>query len=612
MKNLINNIKKNYPSMIIILLIGFALGWLFFHNSKSENNANPQTKEEVHNHSAEETEVWTCSMHPQIRSDKPGKCPICSMDLIPLQKTSDSDAEETDTEALVLSESAAKLAQVETITVKKGQPTKEVFLQGKVFADERNIAELTARYGGRIEKLFVNFTGQNVRKGQRLATIYSQALISAQKELLEAISFKESRPNLYKASRSKLKLWNLTDNQIDNIEDSGEPILYFDVLSPISGTVMDRHVAMGDYVKEGTPLFKLIDLSKVWVMFDAYESDLPWIKLNDKVSFRLQSIPDKKYEAKVTYIDPFIDPQTRAAKVRVEVNNNDKLLKPEMFVNGYLVSEIANNTDEILIPKSSVLWTGRRAIVYVKLPDSENSFKYREVTLGPEAGNFYVISDGLKEGEEIVVNGVFKIDAASQLQGLKSMMNPEGGAGSTPHDMSKMDMSNTEQSKTSELYKTKDYKVNPDKISDKFKSQLTEVYNAYIAMKDAFVKSDVKLSTEKAQSLKLAINNTDMSLLKGDAHLLWMEKMNEMKSLINNILSQKNLEKQRFEFSKLSLVFYDTVKKFGLVNKTVYYQFCPMANENGGAYWLSDDKEILNPYFGDMMLNCGEVRETIK
>jgi len=612
MKNLINNIKNNYQSMIIILLIGFAIGWLFFHNSGSKNNANPQTKEEVHNHSAEETGIWTCSMHPQIRSDKPGKCPICSMDLIPLQKTTANEAGKADPEALVLSESAAKLAQVETITVKKGQPAKEIFLQGKVLADERNIAELSARYGGRIEKLFVNFTGQNVKKGQRLATIYSPGLISAQKELLEAISFKNSRPNLYKASRSKLKLWNITDNQIDKIEETGEPILYFDVLSPISGTVMNRHVAMGDYVKEGTPLFKLIDLSKVWVMFDAYESDLPWIKLNDNVSFRLQSIPDKKYEAKVTYIDPFIDPKMRISKVRVEVNNYDKLLKPEMFVNGYLVSEIANSTDEILVPKSAVLWTGKRAIVYVKLPGTKNSFKYREVTLGPEAANYYVISDGLKEGEEIVVNGVFKIDAASQLQGLKSMMNPEGGSGSTPQDMSKMDMKDAKHSISSVTNKDKDYQINPDDISNKFKLQLTEVYNAYIDMKDAFVKSDLKESTQKAKNLKLTINNTDMSLLKGDAHLLWMEKMNDMKSLINNIIAQRDLEKQRYEFSKLSLVFYDTVKKFGLENKTVYYQYCPMANQNGGAYWLSDDKEILNPYFGDMMLNCGEVKETIK
>lgn len=612
MKNLINNIKNNYQSMIIILLIGFAIGWLFFHNSGSKNNANPQTKEEVHNHSAEETEIWTCSMHPQIRSDKPGKCPICSMDLISLQKTTANEAEKADPEALVLSESAAKLAQVETMTVKKGQPAKEIFLQGKVLADERNIAELTARYGGRIEKLFVNFTGQNVKKGQRLATIYSPGLISAQKELLEAISFKNSRPNLYKASRSKLKLWNITDNQINKIEETGEPILYFDVLSPISGTVMNKHVAMGDYVKEGTPLFKLIDLSKVWVMFDAYESDLPWIKLDDSVSFRLQSIPDKKYEAKVTYIDPFIDPKMRISKVRVEVNNYDKLLKPEMFVNGYLVSEIANSTDEILVPKSAVLWTGKRAIVYVKLPGTKNSFKYREVRLGPEAANYYVISDGLKDGEEIVVNGVFKIDAASQLQGLKSMMNPEGGSGSTPHDMSKMDMKDAKHSKSSVTNKDKDYQINPDDISNKFKLQLTEVYNAYIDMKDAFVNSDLKQSTQKAENLKLIINNTDMSLLKGDAHLFWMEKMNDMKRLINNIIAQRDMEKQRYEFSKLSLVFYDTVKKFGLVNKTVYYQYCPMANQNGGAYWLSDDKEILNPYFGDMMLNCGEVKETIK
>lgn len=152
-------------------------------------------------------------------------------------------------------------------------------MQGKVQADERNIAEITARFGGRIEQLFVNFTGQHVRKGEKLATIYSPELVTAQRELLEVLTFKERRPSLYKAVRNKLKLWDLTDKQISAIEEKGEPQFYFDVLSPISGTVILRHVAIGDYVKEGTALFKVVDLSKVWVMFDAYESDLPWIKL---------------------------------------------------------------------------------------------------------------------------------------------------------------------------------------------------------------------------------------------------------------------------------------------------------------------------------------------
>ncbi len=160
-------------------------------------------------------------------------------------------------------------------------------------ADERNIAELTARFGGRIEKLFVNYTGQNVRLGEKLATIYSPDLVTAQRELLEAISFKEDRPSFYLAAKSKLKLWDLSDDQINAIEEKGEPQLYFDILSPISGTVMMRHVALGDYVKEGSALFQVTNLSKVWVMFDAYESDLPWIKTGDHVELTIQSLPGK-------------------------------------------------------------------------------------------------------------------------------------------------------------------------------------------------------------------------------------------------------------------------------------------------------------------------------
>ncbi|MCK4991674.1 MAG: efflux RND transporter periplasmic adaptor subunit, partial [Bacteroidales bacterium] len=306
---------------------------------------------------------------------------------------------------------------------------------------ERNIAELTARFGGRIEKLFVNFTGQNVRQGEKLATIYSPDLITAQRELLEAVSFKENRPSFYTSVKAKLKLWDLTDNQISAIEENGEPQLYFDVLSPISGTVMMRHVALGDYVREGSALFQVTDLKKVWVMFDAYESDLPWINMGDHVELTIPSIPGKEFDGKVAFIDPFIDAKTRIAKVRIELSNPGLKLKPEMFANGVLHSNIAESSDHLLIPKSSILWTGKRAVVYVKVPDRESpSFLYREITSGPEAGNFYVVADGLEEGEQIVVNGVFKIDAAAQLEGKPSMMNPQGGRVSTGHDHGGMEM----------------------------------------------------------------------------------------------------------------------------------------------------------------------------
>lgn len=460
MKTKINIDKKNIRNYTIVLVVGLILGWLFFHSSNKSTEA-------VHDHTEhaeeeEEATIWTCSMHPQIKMDKPGKCPICSMDLIPLE-TSSADDEGTDPNEVQMSESAMKLAEIQTMQVKKDYSNKEVYLLGKVKPDERNIAELTSRFGGRIEKLFVNFTGQNVTKGEKLAIIYSPELVTAQKELLEAIEYKETNPSFYKAARNKLKLWDLTDAQINGIETDGEPQNYFDVLSPISGTVTMRHVSLGDYVKEGNALFEVINLRKIWVMFEAYESDLPWLREGDKVNFTVQSLPGENFTGKVTYIDPFLNPKTRIANVRVEVANPKLELKPEMFANGIIKPKVSGGQKDLLIPKTSVLWTGKRAIVYVKVPGRKmTSFLYRQITLGPEAGDFYVVKEGLSEGEEIAVNGVFKIDAASQLEGKPSMMNPSGGAGSTPHDMSKMNMGGN--SKTNKKHDMSQMDSKPDKM----------------------------------------------------------------------------------------------------------------------------------------------------
>lgn len=604
MKQIIQNIKENYKLVLIVLVAGLLLGWLFFHHpgEKVAEQAGVESHE-GHNHEAEAT-IWTCSMHPQIRQDEPGQCPICGMDLIPLN-TLQSDEEQTDPDAIVMTESAAKLADVQTMVVQKGSPKKELYLQGKVQPDERNITELTARYGGRIEKLFVNFTGQDVKKGEKLATIYSPDLVTAQKELLEAINYKETRPSLYNAARAKLKLWDLSDEQISAIENEGQPQVYFDVTSPTSGTVTMRHVALGDYVKEGNALFQVIDLSKVWVMFDAYESDLPWIKKGDQATFTIQSLPGKTYTGKVAFIDPFLNAATRVAKVRVELNNPNQEVKPEMFVNGYIESKIAGKSQDILVPKSAVLWTGKKAVVYVKKPYAENpTFNYREIVLGPEAGSFYVVAEGLSEGEEIAVNGVFKIDAAAQLQGLPSMMNPEGGdsgAGSMPG----MDMGSGSMKKSEQQSETVD-------TDPKFSSQLTAVYDEYIKMKDAFVESDpVKVSAE-AKKVETAIAAVDMELLKGDAHMAWMKQLTVLNDAIKTIESENNIEEQRVSFSQFNLAFHNSLEMFGLKNETAYYQFCPMAFDNKGAYWISETEEIRNPYFGDMMLNCGETKETLK
>ncbi|MDE5421003.1 efflux RND transporter periplasmic adaptor subunit [Ancylomarina sp. DW003] len=601
MKSIIKNIKENYKLVVGVLVLGLFLGWLMSGGSGNVNTSEQGIENhEGHNHESADPQTWTCSMHPQIKQDKPGLCPICAMDLIPL-KSMQSGGDDVDPNEIVMSESAAKLASIQTTRVEIGNPVKTINLQGKVQVDERNISELTARFGGRIEKLFVNYTGQQVYKGEKLASIYSPALLSAQKELLEAISFKESRPGLYTAAKGKLKLWDLTDTQIAAIEEKGEPQAYFNILSPITGTVSMRHVALGDYVKEGKALFKVVDLSKVWVMFDAYESDLPWIKLGDKVNFNLKSTPGKSYTAKVTYIDPFINGKTRVAKVRLEAKNKNGVLKPEMFVQGVLESEIAENSSEIMVPKSAVLWTGKRSVVYVKIQDRESpSFLYREVVLGPEAGAYYVISEGLEEGEEIVTNGVFKIDAAAQLVGLRSMMNPDGGAAPVGHNHGDMGM---DQSK---------HKIENFDVDVKFKKQLTAFYNEYLVLAKAFVTSNSSEVKKASQTLMSKLEGIDMSLLKGDAHMSWMADLKILESKLKVIASKMDIDLQRAAFADFNLTFYKSVKSFGLNKVTTFYQFCPMANGDKGAYWLSNSADIQNPYFGDAMLGCGEVKETIK
>jgi RND family efflux transporter MFP subunit len=200
----------------------------------------------------------------------------------------------------------------------------------------------------------------------------------------------------------------------------------FEIFSNTNGIIINRRVNTGDHIDAGTILFDVADLSNVWVLFDAYESDLPFLKVGDKLTFTVQALPGITYSGKITFIDPVVDPVTRVSKVRVEIKNISGQLKPEMFATGIVNANLQQYSNEIVIPRSAVLWTGNRSIVYVKQPDTDEPvFKMREVELGPSLGNSYVVLNGLNEGEEIVTQGTFSVDASAQLQGKPSMMNQE-------------------------------------------------------------------------------------------------------------------------------------------------------------------------------------------
>ncbi len=573
MKNIIQN---KYFLLALTLLAGILLGWLL---KPSDHQTTESSNHQTIAPPDHQEEVWTCSMHPRIRRSEPGQCPICGMDLIPA--TTSRATADTNPMVLEMSPEAVAMADIQTSRVTGTTPEGEVLLTGKVQADESQRASITAKFPGRIEKLHVNFTGQVVKRGQRLATIYSPELLTAQKELLEAAKLKDTYPELYTSAREKLRLWKLSKKQIDQILQTGKVKEQFEVLADKGGVVTQRNVAVGDYVNTGAVLLDVVDLSRVWIILDAFETDLPLVKVGDQISFTVAALPGKTFQAKVSYIDPVINPGTRAASVRAETANPGGSLKPEMFVTARLRTNLATAEQSLFIPRTALLWTGKRSVVYVKVPDAEfPSYEMREVTLGPRMGEMYLIEAGLEAGEEIATNGVFAIDAAAQLSGNYSMMSrPESKTLQTP---------------------------------EAFREQITAAAEAYFEIKNALVHSDVKAARAASHTLEDALSEANMRLLQGQAHDRWMALKEQLSDDLDNIRAADDLETLRQHFSPLSDNILAMTESFGLEKEKVYKDFCPMAFNNKGDFWLSETEDIRNPYFGEDMLNCGEVRETYR
>ncbi len=590
------NIKFNITS-IVTLSTGLLLGWLFFGGN--------DTMTENHDHSGGTTKTWTCSMHPQVKQDAAGKCPFCGMALIPLQQTSDN----SNPNALTMSESAMKLANIQTIKVTSGTGESQIRLSGKIETDESRIKSQVLHIPGRIEKLYVDFTGQNIRLGQKIATIYSPELVTAQKELKEALRLADKYPNLVAAARRKFENWKLSPEQVKALEVSNEVQTRFDIIADISGVVTVKNVQVGDHLKQGDELFEVSDLSRVWVLFDAYEQDLKRIKTGNEIAFSVKAYPGESFKGKVEFIDQVVNPRTRTTSVRISVNNAAQRLKPEMLVEGIIKN--GNGASEISIPKSAVLWTGKRSIVYRQLSEDGPGFQMIEVVLGNAIDDHYIIMEGLEEGDLIVVNGVFFIDAAAQLQGMQSMMNPEGGKKSHKHDHGTMEMEN-DQGIDHSQHQMNQPEVNISnelfEVSSEFRNQLRKVFEVYLPLKDALIETDVNSTKQKASPLMAAVNGVDMSLVKGNAHNEWVKDFLVLKLSTQAILDQSDVEKIRESLSPLSDQLYQTLKKYQ-VKTGGYRQFCPMAFDNKGAFWLSDSEEVLNPYFGDAMLTCGSIEE---
>jgi Cu(I)/Ag(I) efflux system membrane fusion protein len=588
---------KKYIIYIGILVIGLLLGWVIFGNSSN--------KEVEHNHNevAETNQMWTCSMHPQIMKSEPGDCPICGMELIPAASSADGLL----ADQFKLTENAMALANVQTSIVGNGKVNgNTIKLSGKIVENEESNSVQVSYFSGRIERLNVSFTGEEIRKGQLLATIYSPELYAAQQELITAASLKESQPALYKAVRNKLKLWKLSENQINKIEISGKVLENFPVYATVSGTVSEKLVEQGDYIKQGQPLLKIAKLNTVWANFDVYENQIDLFKKGQEVSIITNAYPDKEFKGKVSFIDPVLDTRTRTVKLRVVLNNTNNAFKPGMFVEGKIEGASSSKEQVLNIPSTAILWTGERSVVYIKTSPDEAVFEMQEVKLGNTIGENYEVLSGLENGDEIVTNGTFTIDAAAQLQGKKSMMNKKGGKVMTGHE-GHLGMQKTTSSGDSN-HSEMNERI---KVSMDFQNQLKTVFNNYLGVKDVLVKDDSKKVADNAKKLLNKLNLMDMKLLKdNNAHNHWMKLEKELKSSTKSIVETSNIKEQRNHFKHLSSHLGSAIQSFG-INEKVYNQFCPMADNNKGAYWLSKEEKVSNPYFGDAMLTCGEVKQVI-
>ncbi|MFB0514991.1 MAG: efflux RND transporter periplasmic adaptor subunit [Candidatus Neomarinimicrobiota bacterium] len=616
-----------------------------------------------------EVRWWTCSMHPQVQLPEPGQCPICFMDLIPVANTGSEAAPRE----LRMSENAIALAGITTQRVHRAVAEREVRLAGKVDYDETLLANITAWVPGRLERLFVDYTGITVKKGDHLVELYSPELYAAQEELIQALQrvpAGDQAPGrapaqaIVQAAREKLRLLGITENQIKQIEQRSTPSDRLTIYSPMSGIVIHKDAVEGMYVSTGTRIYSIADLSRVWVILEAYESDLPWLHYGQEVDFTVEALPGQTFRGRVAFIDPVLDTKTRAVKVRLSQSNPTGVLKPGMFVRATVHSVLdaegrvinadmagkwvspmhpeivkdhpgqcdicgmdlvraedlgivnipASEQLPLLVPASAVLLTGKRAVVYVKKPDiDEPTFEGREVRLGARAGDSCLVLSGLKEGEEVVVNGNFKIDSAMQIAAKPSMMSPVGGISMTGHEHHAVEGKQHESTPNARVEDTQTEPIKPEAEAT-FLEALQKVYDLYFQAQDALADDRIKAATDALVQLKKEAQaiQPELSGLKGPTAQVWQDHQEQLLTAMEHVHHWRSPEAARSGFDRVSLVIIAVQKDFGHADDRTYYElFCPMAFDNTGAHWLQTDKAVKNPYFGNRMLRCGEVRSVM-
>ena len=373
-------------------------------------------------------QLYTCSMHPNVVQEGPGDCPICGMDLVPMKRAPSAEGAGAAGMTVTVDPVVVQNMGVRKEMVQRRNLSREIRALGRVTFDETRLAHIHTKVDGYIERAYVQATGTRVEAGEPLVEIYSPEMVATQEEYLQAYRnvsqagvISQGSKDLLASARRRLEFWDISARQISQLEQTGEVSKTLTLNSPFSGVVVLTEAIEGMRVQPGMHLYRIADLSEVWVEADIYEYELPWLKEGQPVSMDLSYSPGVQYNGSVEYIYPYLESKTRTVKVRSVFDNNDGMLKPGMYANLNIESQIEENA--VAIPEEAVIFSGERAIAFIAL--GEGRFEPRDLQLGALSGDgYYAVQGGIHEGEEIVTSGQFLLDSESKLQeALQKMLS---------------------------------------------------------------------------------------------------------------------------------------------------------------------------------------------